>query len=375
MQSRLNVLDDLAQKKSLLEPAALDLDRHRALADQYCARLDWHQKLERARQNPTPITEEEFHYYQLYKPQISDADIRSYIGKDLQISLHDQCNNPAWIATSGDKALFELILKGAGLPVAKTIAILSNRHRQGVGRHLASRQDLKDFLKDQSAPLFCKPIDGMFGIGAFRIDKIEKDMVIFAGRPPEHLDDFYAYLSQFSLSGYMFQKLIRQSKSMATQFGDGVATIRFLVFNSGTPQIASAILRIPKAGAITDNFWQSGNILAAIDMGNGRISHALQNRDGTFEPVTRILGSNLAVQDHHLTDWQAAQDLVQKAASLFPKVGTQSWDIAFSTEGPVAVEYNWGGDLNIHQLAHGRGLYDEAYRAHVETCKNMRLNL
>lgn len=52
-------------------------------------------------------------------------------------------------------------------------------------------------------------------------------------------------------------------------------------------------------------------------------------------------------------------------APLFPGIGTQSWDIALADTGPVALELNWGGDLHLHQLAHGRGILDGVYRDHV----------
>ena len=36
--------------------------------------------------------------------------------------------------------------------------------------------------------------------------------------------------------------------------------------------------------------------------------------------------------------------------------------------GPVLLEVNWGGDLNLVQLAWGKGALDEAYQDHLETC-------
>jgi hypothetical protein len=33
----------------------------------------------------------------------------------------------------------------------------------------------------------------------------------------------------------------------------------------------------------------------------------------------------------------------------------------------VLLEVNWGGDLNLAQLAYGRGILDETYVAHLRT--------
>ncbi|HEX4174147.1 MAG TPA: hypothetical protein VHY82_16915, partial [Acetobacteraceae bacterium] len=42
-----------------------------------------------------------------------------------------------------------------------------------------------------------------------------------------------------------------------------------------------------------------------------------------------------------------------------------SWDIALTDRGPVLLEVNWGGDLNLAQLAYGRGVLDSEFAAHL----------
>jgi hypothetical protein len=39
----------------------------------------------------------------------------------------------------------------------------------------------------------------------------------------------------------------------------------------------------------------------------------------------------------------------------------QSWDIAFTEEGPQAIEVNSGGDVDVLQLASGRGIADATW--------------
>ena len=53
------------------------------------------------------------------------------------------------------------------------------------------------------------------------------------------------------------------------------------------------------------------------------------------------------------------------AAEILPGIRTQSWDIALAAEGPVILEVNYGGDLNLVQLAHGIGVLDERYVEHL----------
>ena len=46
-------------------------------------------------------------------------------------------------------------------------------------------------------------------------------------------------------------------------------------------------------------------------------------------------------------------------------VRTQSWDVSLPDRGPVLLEVNWDGDLNLAQLAYGRGVLDATYAAHL----------
>jgi hypothetical protein len=55
-------------------------------------------------------------------------------------------------------------------------------------------------------------------------------------------------------------------------------------------------------------------------------------------------------------------ELVRAAAPVFAGVRTQSWDIALTEAGPVFLEVNFGGDLNLAQLASAKGALDERYR-------------
>lgn len=69
-----------------------------------------------------------------------------------------------------------------------------------------------------------------------------------------------------------------------------------------------------------------------------------------------------------LPGWQRARQLCLRAASMFPGIRTQSWDIALTSAGAVILELNYGGDLNLHQLAHRRGILTPSYVAHLGRC-------
>jgi len=69
-----------------------------------------------------------------------------------------------------------------------------------------------------------------------------------------------------------------------------------------------------------------------------------------------------------IPNWEKLTELVRTASQVFAGIRTQSWDVALSANGPVFLELNYGGDLNLHQLAHGEGVLDDVYRSHLQRC-------
>ena len=61
-----------------------------------------------------------------------------------------------------------------------------------------------------------------------------------------------------------------------------------------------------------------------------------------------------------ITDPATLADKLRDTA-LYPLFAKQ-------VDGPVFLELNYGGDLNLHQLAHGAGVLDETYREHLQRC-------
>ena len=48
-----------------------------------------------------------------------------------------------------------------------------------------------------------------------------------------------------------------------------------------------------------------------------------------------------------------------------PGIRTRSWDVALTDSGPMLLEVNFGGDLNLARLAHGASVLDETYAEHL----------
>lgn len=115
------------------------------------------------------------------------------------------------------------------------------------------------------------------------------------------------------------------------------------------------------ASNVADNFWREGNVLAAVDRDTGAVTRAIVRR-GEGRPEETDIGSG------SVPDWGNACGMVLEAAAVVPGIRTQSWDVALTDRGPVLLEVNFGGDLNLHQLAHDRGILNDEYREHLYRC-------
>ena len=369
MKQTLDHESDLATRKKLYGLPDIDERFHSDLADQLNGGATWREKLSLAINGPGKLSKEEFFYYQLYVPEISSREVTAYLGKERQIEFHGICNSPYWIAVSQDKALLELVLNGAGLPVATSIAVFSDGPRFGSWERVKSKKQLLQFLAHTQFPVFAKPIDGIFGIGAFKIVRKEGRKVVLNNDVEIEFDEFFEYMQNITAAGYLFQNCIEQSDYVTKHLGTPICTTRFLVFNSRTPKIESAVIKIGASSSVADNFWQVGNMVAAIDLETGKITRAVQNMGDCFEPATNNPNTGFAFAELTLEHWHETVQFVLDAASLFPGVGTQSWDIAMTPTGPMVVEFNWGGDLNLHQLAHRRGAMTQSFYEHIQACK------
>jgi hypothetical protein len=59
-----------------------------------------------------------------------------------------------------------------------------------------------------------------------------------------------------------------------------------------------------------------------------------------------------------LPDWAELRELCLTAATAYPGLRLQNWDIAIGDNGPVILEVNVEGSMDLHQLAGGRGILD-----------------
>lgn len=348
------------------------VDRARAARAANAARRGkaWIQDLWRVGRGPGKISPNEYFYYNLYDPSLSRDDMVRFVGKRAQAKLHRICNDARWHALCHDKALFYTVLRGAGLPTPETVAVHDARGRSGAFRTLQNSHDLRAFLNDPSNyPLFAKPIDGIYSIGALSLRGVSGTDVTLNDGTIVPTDDLIDFVTQLTQEGYLFQKVLAPDPALAASLGDTLSSIRLLVlWSDGTPTVESAVIKIPRKGHSADNYWRVGNMLGALDLDNGEVYRAVTGHGADLVEVETHPDTGAALKGLRVPQWEQAVQTCLDGVRNFPGVRTQSWDVAITSFGPVLLELNFGGDLNLHQLAHRRGMLGPSYVDHLRRC-------
>ena len=73
--------------------------------------------------------------------------------------------------------------------------------------------------------------------------------------------------------------------------------------------------------------------------------------------------TNVGLTGVVIPQWSEVTRLILRASETVPGFLVQGWDVALTPRGPVLLEVNWVGDVDLPQHAYGRGWLDEQFRA------------
>jgi hypothetical protein len=364
----LDAAGDRKRLNELAAPPKVDLVAHiRAAARQGQLGIAHSREIWRLFRGIGKLTPAEYYYYRLYDPALSQEEKDRFLGKMAQYAMHQACNDAGWLAVAHDKLLFDAVMRGNGLPVPRITALYSPEGRAIAGHCMSDASALERYLGDpENYPCFAKPLDGIFSVGALDMTRTADAHVELGNGSSLATSDIVRYIVELGGNGYLFQDRLRPHPVLMRAFGPTLACLRLLVLlEPAGPTVVSAVSKIPLAGSMADNFWRAGNMVAAVDLDSGSLARAVSGtgedrRQHEHHPETGVRIEGMA-----LPDWPDVLDLCRRAARVFAGIRNQSWDIALTDAGPVLMELNYGGDFNLHQLAHGKGLLTEMFAEHL----------
>ena len=309
------------------------------------------------------LSSNEFIQFGFCNSNLSFKEQKNFAGKRAQQAFNLFYNDKTWYAATKHKLLFETLMKGAEIPCAETVAVYDRKGRGAAALILKSNDDLMAFLSEKSNfPLFAKPTTGLLSIGSFRIDSVLENDLLINGTHEIPIDEVCNYIKGISKKGYLFQKVLEPHSDMVKLTKDAIASARFLIFNLDDKAIIhSCCLKLPAEGEVADNFWRAGSILCNIDIEDGKIIRACLKQESDVEAISNSSDLHDKIIGFKLPDFKDAESLVMKAARNLAGIKVQSWDVAFTNNGPVLLEVNYGGDLNLSQLASGNGVMEKEY--------------
>ena len=319
---------------------------------------------------PGRLTPQEYFYYRLWDPAIPFDEKLRFVGKHAQNAMHLACNSQYWYCAAADKILYHIIMSGAALPTPKLIAISAQGRAIPGIPNLTDADALAAFLRQPELyPLFMKEVGGKYSlsvISADHYDPVRDEVVLLGGtRQPA------ALLAEGMISprGYLVQRRLRQAPALAALFGPRLWSVRVLVLHGDAgPRIHRAVAKIATGNNPADNYWRRGNMLGAIVLETGAISRVVSGTGAGLEMNGNHPDTGHPIAGTMIPGWDRIRELVVAAAPVFAGIRTQSWDVAVTDAGPVLLEVNFGGDLNLAQLADNAGVLDTAYAKHLEAC-------
>jgi hypothetical protein len=328
----------------------------------------------------------DYYWYRLYDPSYHyGRGAPDFLGWALQEKFSTALNPRYAVLPAWDKFVFTQLGTAVGLPVAPIKASYhrSTRIAPVLGRHLKTREDVAQFLRDPTIyPLFGKPAFSQQGFGSAYLAGYDPatDTLQQLNGAALSLEDFIQRMDR-SIDprfhkpecGYLFQEGFTLAPEIhAITRWSALCGVRVMFLNDGGEvKILRSFWKIAVPPNQVDNFSMGryGNLLADVDAATGEVGRML----GAFWPQATLLdkhpGSGQPVAGFRLPGWDKVLEACQIGAMAFPLMKIQHWDFALTDKGPIILELNDIASTQAAQI-HGHGLLTETSREFLKRNAN-----
>lgn len=308
---------------------------------------------------------DDYYQFKLYRKSLTPEQKREFIGWRCQSAIDRLLNDQRWHFAHSDKIITTLLMERLAAPIPSLRAVFDRRPREIPGcRFLRTLDELGTFLKGLERPLFVKPVNNALGRNAFIVEGLDAaggTVLLAKGKTIALADLHRVCVAEASegRGGMLFQDLVRPSAELTRLTGDRLCSLRMIMLERRRLLLTHAVLKLPVGGNITDNFrgGSSGNLLGRINLTTGALEAVFGLRGDSFEEVERHPDTGAPFAGVSLPDWNSYVETVTRVASAFPGMRLQHWDIAVSDRGPLILELNGDGCVQLPQIAYQRGLY------------------
>jgi len=291
------------------------------------------------------------------------VDRKTVAGQRHVVAIHQTINYRLdWWGLLENKIASYSYLSTYGFPVIPLLAVYRENLKTGGALVVSNAQQLHKVLTDEANyPMFGKPIEGLQSLGSIGLRRYlpaRKSIETQDGRLVP-LDAFVDQLRTHYPTGYVFQKFVSPHVAIRDLCGDRLATVRVVTLTTDAgPQVFRACWKIPAGANTADNYWRKGNLLAQIDIGQGKVLRVVSGSGLDLTQHDCHPDTNVPLIGFQLPHWQRMLGTVIEAARLMRHVPLIGWDVAALDEGPVIVEMNETPDFFLPQLADRRGVLE-----------------
>lgn len=314
------------------------------------------------RRGPGRLAPDEYYQYSLFDPRRFSAEQRrAFLGRQLEYDLWELLGCWAWHAIANDKLVTQQFFESLKLPVPKLYGAYHPVRRLGDVPVAHDASQLRTFLRETLPyPCIAKPVLGMWGKNVYAITGYDAALDQVQLRNGERLamDAFVNALEPgFRQGGYLFQELLRSHPAVAALCGDRICSVRVVTILNPTPTVISTLWKIAAGKSMADNFWEPGNLVAAVDPDSGRVGQPFTGMGLRRVETSAHPDTNQTLVGVQLPDWPRLMQLCLEGTASLTGLKMQAWDVALTDRGPVLLEVNIIGGLRLPQLVVDAGLY------------------
>ncbi len=309
---------------------------------------------------------DEYYNYGLYDDRrFTRREKARFLGRRLETELVHTLGVLRWSAVANDKLVSHALLEQCGLPTPSVLAVFHPLRAYGPAPCLRTVEQLTDYLRDQMTyPFVAKPIWGIAGRGVVAVQSFDESSgrLMTSSGEAMSVADIVAKTDPRSSRGHLFQELLKAHPSIVEHCGDKVCSVRIIVLNDQLgPTIFKAYWKISVGANVTDNFARgtAGNLAGQVNIETGRVSGIIAGHGSSRKRTTHHPDTGQLLDGFELPQWPETVALVKRAAATMPGVPMQAWDVAHCSNGPVLLEVNLVGGMDLPQAVDGAGLYNE----------------
>ena len=127
----------------------------------------------------------------------------------------------------------------------------------------------------------------------------------------------------------------------------------------GHVSIVSAVWRIPTGTNMIDTSMALRESSGRSGYCNWRINRVVGLVNNKVEIFDKHPDTGVRFDNYILPDWPKVNEICNQAAHYLMGMNLHHWDIALTDHGPVIVENNEIGDVDLHQHGNRKGFWSE----------------